>query len=139
MVSQELVELAMDKINEPCTTGEIAEYLITNKMIERPKWDIRLDISGVLRLLKKWLIADKLPQGHTKNMMSIWYLLKWNIKHDHKTCKICKLVKHTHDLHIYDFVTRRDKRRVRNHGEEISQEEFSFGYKYRRTDNSRNV
>jgi hypothetical protein len=89
-MKMDLIEKAMEQIGRPCTTKEIVDYMLKNKMVEPVKWDLRMDISRKLLGLKKWEVVDRVDQGHNSNKGYIWYLVKnGKPEHDKKTCKIC--------------------------------------------------
>ncbi len=91
MVTQELVQQAMEELNRPITTKQLLNYMIERKMIEKKEWDMKMVVSRALLALKKWEVVDRVIQGHTGNVGHIWYLVKnGRPEHDSKTCQECK-------------------------------------------------
>lgn len=104
MVSQKHVEIAMEAIGNPFTTQDIETYLFDNKLHDRVKWDIKTEISAVLQTFRKWKMVDRLPQCHTHNRKTIWYMTKLGIDHNEKTCKICHDIRKSHNMYYSDMI-----------------------------------
>ena len=108
------VEKAMEALNKPCTTREIVDYLLENKLVEPVKWDLKMEISRKLDALKKWEVVDRIMQGHTGNGGHIWYLRKNGApEHDPKTCKHCIDRNRTFNHHMTTLRINTMKRNVR--------------------------
>ena len=112
MVSQEVVQQAMEAIGKPCTTIDIEKHL-REKGLMSGTWDLKTDIAGVLNLLRKWLVVDRLPDGHTVNRCSVWYLKNKGLDHDIRTCEKCKEIRILHSKHIGNFVFKSEERRMK--------------------------
>jgi hypothetical protein len=110
----DLVERVMEAIGRPCDTGEIVQYMLDNKLCEPVHWDLKMEISRKLAALKKWEIADRLPQGHHGNRGHLWYLTRnGEPEHDPKTCQYCKNRTKTFNHYMTGLRMESTKRHVR--------------------------
>lgn len=90
MVTQAVVQQAMEELNVPCTSTQLLEYLLQKKRMTYTQWDGKAVISRALSALKKWQVVDRISQGHYKNGEYLWYLTKNPApEHDSKKCPIC--------------------------------------------------
>ena len=112
MVSQEVVQQAMEAIGKPCTTIDIEKHL-REKGLMSGTWDLKTDIASVLNLLRKWLVVDRLPDGHSINRCSVWYLKNKGLDHDTKNCEKCKAMRMSHNKHIGDMASKSTIRKMK--------------------------
>ena len=111
MVSQNLVEQVMEKLNRPCTARDIANYIREHELIINVPSDIAFDVSTVLNALRKWEVTDKFPDLHGTDSNK-WYL-RLNYTHDSKNCEYCKGIKTAHTHNTYKHMISSRSRNIR--------------------------
>jgi len=132
-MKMDLIQKAMEQIGKPCTTREIVDYMLKNKMVEPVKWDLKMEISRKLLGLKKWEIVDRIDQGHNSNKGNIWYLCKnGKPEHDRKTCPQCRKRLMTFDYFMSQRLlsARQRKARITNDSFYSDRNYLGMGHEY---------
>src|SRR6185312_5313964 len=104
MVSQKLVEEVMIKLDRPCTAGDIANYILDNKLLTIQRDSIRNDVCSVLNILRRWCTVEKYPDLHGRDSNK-WYLTN-NKPHDPTNCNYCHAIKKAHNMNASQFMQR---------------------------------
>lgn len=112
MVSQDLVQQVMEKLNKPCNSREITQYIIDNKLSDNKRTSLIVDVSYNLNRLRTWEIITKYPDLHGQDSNK-WYIIKDNKPHDSKNCKYCKGIVKAHNKNISQYIIRSTNRKMK--------------------------
>jgi len=125
MVSQKLVEEVMIKLDRPCTAGDIANYILDNKLLNIQRDSIRNDVCSVLNILRRWCTVEKYPDLHGRDSNK-WYLVPSHNAHNTKDCHYCKGIVKAHNRNIAQYMIRSTNRNYKEIDDDDHTQSWGF-------------
>jgi hypothetical protein len=110
MVSQEVVQQAMEEIGAPCTSNEIVQHLIDKGKISKFSKSELVLVDRKLQRLRRWEVVAITP--HLKGNNNINYLISSGYKHDENNCEQCKIMIKNHNMRTRQLMNKLQRRKT---------------------------